>query len=125
MAQAEIHTYDSPTLVYSMNWSVSGCAQKPSCSTDRHAPAAASTAARGMRPAPPPSAIAAWRPLQVRPDKPFRLAVGSYVEDLNNRVEIISRERGSGEAVGGCGLVNCRRRAAWGCMLPALPRRGA
>ncbi|GAB4823467.1 hypothetical protein N2152v2_010513 [Parachlorella kessleri] len=47
MQRAEIHTYDSPTLVYAMNWSV-------------------------------------------RPDKPFRLAVGSYVEDYNNRVEIIS-----------------------------------
>jgi hypothetical protein len=30
---------------------------------------------------------------QVRPDKPFRLAVGSFVEDYNNRVEIITRER--------------------------------
>lgn len=28
--------------------------------------------------------------LQVRPDKPYRLAVGSFIEDYNNRVEIIS-----------------------------------
>lgn len=30
--------------------------------------------------------------LQVRPDRPFRLAVGSFIEDYNNRVEIIQRE---------------------------------
>lgn len=29
---------------------------------------------------------------QVRPDRPFRLAVGSFIEDYNNRVEIIQRE---------------------------------
>jgi hypothetical protein len=30
---------------------------------------------------------------QVRPDKPFRLAVGSFKEDTHNQVEIIQRER--------------------------------
>lgn len=47
MQRAEIHTYESPTLVYALNWSV-------------------------------------------RPDKPFRLAIGSYIEDYNNRVEIVT-----------------------------------
>ena len=31
-----------------------------------------------------------------RPDRPFRLAVGSFIEDYNNRVEILQRERGPG-----------------------------
>ena len=29
---------------------------------------------------------------QVRPDRPFRLALGSFIEDYANRVEIIQRE---------------------------------
>jgi WD repeat-containing protein 68 len=31
--------------------------------------------------------------LQMRPDKPFRLAVGSFIEDYNNRVEILTRTK--------------------------------
>ena len=29
---------------------------------------------------------------QNRPDTPFRLAVGSFIEDYGNRIDIVSRE---------------------------------
>lgn len=50
----EIYTYDSPWLIYGMNWSV-------------------------------------------RPDKKFRLAVGSFVEDYNNKVEVVQLHEESGK----------------------------
>ena len=43
-------------------------------------------------PCPLLSAPLARRCLQVRPDKPFRLALGSFIEDYANRVEIVQRE---------------------------------
>lgn len=34
--------------------------------------------------------------MQIRPDKPFRLAVGSFIEDFNNRVELVSLDQSRG-----------------------------
>lgn len=90
-ARAEIHTYDSPTLVYAMNWSVSGPnrAAGAGCRQVRGGNCLRSSAGEPTLLLPLSLAL-----LQVRPDKPFRLAVGSYIEDYNNRVDIIARERG-------------------------------
>ena len=48
----------------------------------------------------PNPAAAPRRCLQVRPDRPFRLALGSFIEDYNNRVEIIQREGGDAQMAG-------------------------
>lgn len=50
----EIYSYDSPHMLYGMNWSV-------------------------------------------RPDKRFRLACGSFIEDYNNKVEIIQLNEEQGK----------------------------
>ena len=34
--------------------------------------------------------------MQIRPDKPFRLAIGSFIEDYNNRVEIVTLDESRG-----------------------------
>ena len=75
---AEIYTYESQDLVYAMNWSVS--TQKMVLDT---------CSFRLLRPA------AHDLPcfMQNRRDKKFRLAVGSFIEELNNRVEIITCNR--------------------------------
>jgi len=72
---AEIYTYESQDLVYAMNWSVSTQElMLDTCSFRLLRPAA-----HGL-----PSFM------QNRRDKKFRLAVGSFIEELNNRVEIIT-----------------------------------
>lgn len=52
-------------------------------------------------------------PLQSRPDKPFRLAVGSFIDDYANKVEIIQCE---------CLFLGrrCAARTADGTVLPRL-----
>lgn len=114
--RAEIYTYESPHLVYAAGWSVSAaralakpgvvrcaCACLPLRSTCLRRLQLCSMLwlllpAAGRRcPCTPPclealhaSCLPMW--LQVRPDKPFRLALGSFIEDYANRVEIVQRE---------------------------------
>lgn len=79
-------------------------------------------------PPPPPAGPPAGPPalhalllcwwVQVRPDKPFRLAVGSFIEDYSNRVEILQRESlpGAGWLCSvrcGQGLVGCPPERLW------------
>lgn len=51
--------------------------------------------------------------MQVRADKPYRLAVGSFVEDYNNKVEIITRTLGVAYVglMTWCGIVECEKGA--------------
>lgn len=44
----------------------------------------------------PLTAVLSPIPLQIRPDKPFRLAIGSFIEDYNNRVEIVALDETRG-----------------------------
>lgn len=82
--RAEIHTYESQSLVYAMNWSVSARAAMRACAL---LPAVGLIVSRSAC----ASRLLCWA--QVRRDKRFRLAVGSFREELNNNyVEIISRE---------------------------------
>lgn len=70
---AEIFTYESPSMVYAMNWSVSNI---ENCFLSVR------------------MSFAFVSP-QVRKDKPFRLGVGSFREESSNFVEIIHCERGA------------------------------
>lgn len=112
--RAEIYTYESPHLVYAAGWSVSAagallakpgvvscaCACLPLRSTCLHRlqlcsmlcllPGGAADPPRLASKHCMPPALPMW--LQVRPDKPFRLALGSFIEDYANRVEIVQRE---------------------------------
>ena len=112
-ARAEIYTYESPGLLYSCGWSVSRGQQQRRCvclpsnslpemdSIVHDVVGFCGRACRALprrhrhKHLPPPTTAApatARLLLQVRPDKPFRLAVGSFIEDYANRVDIIQRE---------------------------------
>ena len=75
--RAEIYTYESQNPVYALNWSVSSPA-RPNVvhqgTTLRQEANSQGTCA-----------------VQNRRDKKFRLAVGSFIEEYENYVEIITR----------------------------------
>lgn len=73
--RAEIYTYESQNPVYALNWSVS--------SPTRPGVVVQGTKLRHN--------FTGRRAVQNRRDKKFRLAVGSFIEEYENYVEIITR----------------------------------
>ena len=160
-ARPEIYTYESANLVYSCGWSVSwppavshfdrlrrspeedwvlvwgltvrsrpwcrGWGRRTPCPSSSRTAAHPAAAAAPAAPAVPDAAC-----LQVRPDKPFRLALGSFIEDYANRVEIVQREhaaqRQPAPASAPASTHRCRdfpqrstQPVACGCLLPTPP----
>ena len=79
--RAEIYTYESQNPVYALNWSVSSPTKLRLGATLLRACRSCLQKTSHMR----------HVPVQNRRDKKFRLAVGSFIEEYENYVEIITR----------------------------------
>lgn len=87
--RAEIYTYESSNLVYGLNWSVSGCyhLHVELCFAWIILTLTICSAAIASMVTTSP-----FRHSQNRQEHRFRLAVGSFIEEYQNRIEIITCE---------------------------------
>ena len=95
-ARDEIFTWEAPHATYALGWSVRFFLfalgfRFPFFFSLQPSPPPKKNAQPPLFLISPSSSYLSFFTQQNRPDKPFRLAVGSFVEDFPNRVDIVTR----------------------------------